>query len=563
MAEKRYTVVFDAKDMASARLSLIEQQARKTSRGMEELERRIDSVAETVQRMTNSYRDANSGLRDMNSRFSGFTEAVRGTNTEVDRSSGLLSRMGSEFSRIGTDARSSIGSLASGLTGVVGILGSISTAAVGAGAAITTLAARGVWDHILQPAMDKETNKIQIEALSGSPKLGKEIYGMADTFGRNSMFDSSQVMAGTFSFMQNTKDPEKLKEILSITERLAVLNKDEGFSGASFSMKEAMSGDIQSMAERFNVAKKELRSNGFDSNASWQTNLTAVDTTLSKMNVNDDLIDKMQDSTPARFDKLKKDTRLAFADMGGGMLSEMRPALVELNNLFADQKGLRSFTQSMSETMGSAAEKVFGLGDGVDITWKDITSWSQSTFKGVAEVVESLGGTFTSTMSLLSGEDLSGPKEAFQSFGKVLSGISDVIDTINTGIKGMKKVSDWSDSYFENVSSMNETLYGDKKYGLLTSWGPGKAVVDMFTGGDESHGSHALGLSYVPKDNYRANLHEGERVLTKQENIAYTQGTGNSSSGGVVINIQSMTVRNEQDINSIGEQLLMRLTQTQ
>jgi len=324
-------------------------------------------------------------------------------------------------------------------------------------------------------------------------------------------------------------------------------------------MKEAMSGDIQSMAERFNVAKKELRSNGFDSNASWQTNLTAVDTTLSKMNVNDDLINKMQDSTPARFDKLKKDTRLAFADMGGGMLSEMRPALVQLNNLFADQKGLRSFTQSMSETMGSAAEKVFGLGDGVDVTWKDITSWSQSTFKGVAEVVESLGGTFTSTMSLLSGEDLSGPKEAFQSFGKVLSGISDVIDTINTGIKGMKEVSDWSDSYFEGVSNMNENLYGDSRYGLLTGWT--KPIVDMFS--DDEDGSHALGLSYVPKDNYRANLHEGERVLTKQENIAYTQGMGNSSSGGVIINIQSMSVRNEQDINAIGEQLVMRLKRTE
>lgn len=559
MAEKRYTVVFDAKDMASARLSLIEQQARKTSRGMGELERRIDSVAETVERMTNSYRDANSGLRDMNGRFLGVTEAVRGTNTEVDRSGGLLSRMGSEFSRIGTDARSSIGSLSSSLTGIVGILGSISTAAIGAGTAITTLAARGVWDHILQPAMDKETNKIQIEALSGSPKLGKEIYGMADVFGRNSMFDSSQVMQGTFSFMQNTKDPEKLKEILSITERLAVLNKDEGFSGASFSMKEAMSGDIQSMAERFNVAKKELRSNGFDSNASWQTNLTAVDTTLSKMNVNDDLINKIQDSTPARFDKLKKDTRLAFADMGGGMLSEMRPALFELNNLFEDQKGLRSFTRSMSETMGTAAEKVFGLGDGVDVTWKDITSWSQSTFKGVAEVVESLGGTFTSTMSLLSGEDLSGPKEAFQSFGKVLSGISDVIDTINTGIKGMKEVSDWSDSYFEGVSNMNENLYGDSRYGLLTGWT--KPIVDMFS--DDEDGSHALGLSYVPKDNYRANLHEGERVLTKQENIAYMQGPGNASSSGVVINIQSMSVRNEQDINAIGEQLVMRLKRTE
>lgn len=37
-------------------------------------------------------------------------------------------------------------------------------------------------------------------------------------------------------------------------------------------------------------------------------------------------------------------------------------------------------------------------------------------------------------------------------------------------------------------------------------------------------GSHADGLPYVPKDDYIARLHEGERVLTKQENKRYTQG---------------------------------------
>lgn len=35
------------------------------------------------------------------------------------------------------------------------------------------------------------------------------------------------------------------------------------------------------------------------------------------------------------------------------------------------------------------------------------------------------------------------------------------------------------------------------------------------------HGSHASGLPYVPKDNYIARLHEGERVLTKAENRRY------------------------------------------
>ena len=44
-------------------------------------------------------------------------------------------------------------------------------------------------------------------------------------------------------------------------------------------------------------------------------------------------------------------------------------------------------------------------------------------------------------------------------------------------------------------------------------------------GGPEIPG-HALGLDYVPYDNYIARLHEGERVLTKEENAEYTALVG-------------------------------------
>ncbi len=144
MAEKRYTVVFDAKDMASSRLSAMEQQAKKTSRGMDELASKTKTVsAATTQldgtyrdangrlrdangkfikmsdavkkandemgRLSGSYRDANGRLRDANGKFLKVTDAVKGTNTEVHRSGGLLSRMGSEFSRIGrTPVRTSV-----------------------------------------------------------------------------------------------------------------------------------------------------------------------------------------------------------------------------------------------------------------------------------------------------------------------------------------------------------------------------------------------------------------------------------------------------------------------
>lgn len=554
MAEKRYTVVFDAKDMASSRLNAMEQQARKTSRGMEDLAKKTEKVSDVTTRLDGSYRGTNGRLQEANTRLHKVTDAVRGTNTEVTRSGSLLSRMGSEFSRIGTDARSDIGRLTGGLTSVVGILGSISAAAIGAGAAIGGLAVKGVWDHILKPAMDIESTKLQIDALSGSPEKGSEIYNMSKDYGMKSIYSNEDIMGGTFAFMQNTKNTDKLKEMLGITERLAALNKEEGFRGASFSLKEAMSGDITSIAERFNVGKKDLRSNGFDSAADWETNLRAVDQTLSGIGIDDNYVAKVAKSTPAQLAKMQKNVKSTFSAMGGGMLEILNPAFRKVNALFEDKTGMTKFTTMMSDKFQMALNDVFGFGEGVNVTWDDISAWSVDTFNGVEDILDSLGGTFTSTMELLSGEDLSGPKEAFQSFGTVLSGIASTIETINSGIDAMKSVDKASDSWFGGIDSMNESLYGDKKYGLLTGWA--KPIVDMFSGDD---GSHALGLSYVPKDNYRANLHEGERVLTKQENIAYMQGPGNASSGGVVITGNTFNVRSDADIDAIGEAILMRL----
>lgn len=45
-------------------------------------------------------------------------------------------------------------------------------------------------------------------------------------------------------------------------------------------------------------------------------------------------------------------------------------------------------------------------------------------------------------------------------------------------------------------------------------------------------GSHANGLDYVPYNGYIAELHKGERVLTKQENVRYNKGEGNASGNG-------------------------------
>lgn len=51
---------------------------------------------------------------------------------------------------------------------------------------------------------------------------------------------------------------------------------------------------------------------------------------------------------------------------------------------------------------------------------------------------------------------------------------------------------------------------------------------------DNAVPGHRTGLSFVPNDNYAAMLHRGERVLTANENRAYTSGRGG---GGATVNI--------------------------
>lgn len=50
-----------------------------------------------------------------------------------------------------------------------------------------------------------------------------------------------------------------------------------------------------------------------------------------------------------------------------------------------------------------------------------------------------------------------------------------------------------------------------------------------------ANGNHASGLAYVPWDNYRANLHEGEMVLTRREAEAYRSGDAEQEPRVVVI----------------------------
>ncbi len=116
-------------------------------------------------------------------------------------------------------------------------------------------------------------------------------------------------------------------------------------------------------------------------------------------------------------------------------------------------------------------------------------------------------------------------------FGAIVKTVQTVVDVFVAVSNAIAEAIDWLT--FWNNSDAEE-----------------KDVGKSSSSNKKVNGSHANGLAYVPFDGYVAELHEGERVLTKQENTNL-----NSSSGDVVITGNTFIVREEADIKKIAREL--------
>lgn len=166
--------------------------------------------------------------------------------------------------------------------------------------------------------------------------------------------------------------------------------------------------------------------------------------------------------------------------------------------------------------------------------------------------------TIGSVIDLLSGV-LGGLYDAVSSiFGSVSGIIASVCDSITTKITGaIDKISGFISKIGNAIDKVNVFNKKDVKTGNKTPK------------------NHAYGLNRVPYDNYPANLHQGEKVLTRVQADQYDNGgvkavspvgskpteVNTQSTNSIVISklADSIIVREEADIDNIVNKLVKRL----
>lgn len=159
-----------------------------------------------------------------------------------------------------------------------------------------------------------------------------------------------------------------------------------------------------------------------------------------------------------------------------------------------------------------------------------------------------------------------GPQEDFlaeirERYGKeAYETVSEYIEAIAEAKKSWADGTEQFEAAYQNITGAMDGKTEEFGYNLLPSFqqieaasqnmadAMNAAADNIYGAGSSVYGgaasdlyggfSHARGLSFVPRDDYVARLHYGERVLTKQENDEYTAGRGGN--GNTTINITTV-----------------------
>lgn len=220
------------------------------------------------------------------------------------------------------------------------------------------------------------------------------------------------------------------------------------------------------------------------------------------------------------------------------VVENAKPAVEAIGNAFESAwsliqtiwSGVEPFFSGLFNVIGVLVRTVVGvIGAQFQFAWTFVSAiWSVAT-SFFATIWNTIAGIFAVVQAVLSG-DFQGAWDAimgifatwkdffmglWQDVCDVFSGVFDFFTSVGGDI--VQGIKDGISAAWEGLTNFVRGLWN----GLKKIFTIKKSDIKVEGGAD---GSHAGGLDYVPYNNYVANLHRGEMVLTAQEAENYRRG---------------------------------------
>ncbi|WPZ17788.1 hypothetical protein UM396_14480 [Geobacillus subterraneus] len=330
-----------------------------------------EQVSQSARRVADVYRDANGRLRDSLGRFVAETQRAGKATNELRAS---VNRAGSSFARLSNDADHAVSSLKNMATHVLGVVSAYQTLG-----------------RAVQEAARFEQSKVLIEAMFDNQKAAHDYMQMLQRVAVDSpVLNSQDMFANSKSFISLTKNVKTLEQAWKVVEKLNVMDPAQGVEGAVLAMRELASGDVVSMVERFEMPRSAVKA---IKDLPFEQQVKALDQLLSKMNITDEVVQKMGSTTLSQWNRFKEMVSIAFRDAGKSANSELGKALQRVNDLM-EKGALNRFVRSVNDVFGQAINSIVNFGVAAKKYIQPAAQFFKENASTIKAVASALGSLF-------------------------------------------------------------------------------------------------------------------------------------------------------------------------
>jgi len=305
----------------------------------------IDEATAPLRRVMSVTKQVNNTFSQASSAATRTQGAMRSYENTV---SNIRNRM-NDFRNSVNSARNSMNSFKGNVDSGVGSLKAL------AGGIMAAVGAQKLLNSTIGEAAKFEQSKVLIEAMFDDKKAADSYTKMIQRVAVQSpVLNSQDMFANSKSFISLSKNTKTLEKAWKVVEKLNVMDPIQGVEGAVTAMREIAGGDVTSLAERFEIPRKQLNA---IKGLSFDQQVVALDKLLAKMNITDKVVQKMGSTTMAKWNQFKEKLSIGFRDMGMSSLKYAKPAIDNMTKLL-DSKAFGQFKNMVAQSLAGALNGV-------------------------------------------------------------------------------------------------------------------------------------------------------------------------------------------------------------
>lgn len=244
--------------------------------------------------------------------LAGALQQVTPNTTAASNAVNQLQRTIDQASAAQTKQRSIFTNAAQGFNSLIGAYFAVTTAAKAFGA-------------VIDQGNQLEKQQAILRGLSGDTATYEKNLSTArqqqEKFG-GSLADNVEGVANFANLSRRTG--VEIGKLTDLARGLATIDPAQGFKGAGIALKEFFSGDITSLARRFEIPRDAL--NGIKDIADQGDRLAALEQVLAKFGVTQELIAASANTTAVQYEKLTGAATDAIAAIGQALATGLEPA---------------------------------------------------------------------------------------------------------------------------------------------------------------------------------------------------------------------------------------------